>query len=283
MEEPFKGSFFGYVGGKNRLAPVIAEYLHATGRPLLVDVFGGSAAVTLRAGFKKRIYNDVDADLVNLFRVLADSDQRVRLLRKLKALPPSRQIFEDFHAEYVRGGLSFSRIECPVDRAVALFYKQCFAFGGKLKNGGFQLSIHDAHHIKEVPRYRNRLKCLAEVGRHFSSIVLENKDYQTVIANYGRSREAVLFIDPPYFGTEHYYSHQFTRADHIFLAEMLNTCSAPSVLTYYDRPELRDLYPAPQWEWIPVRTVKNSNRTDFGSRKQHVDEMIVRRLDHAAR
>jgi DNA adenine methylase len=61
-----------YLGSKNRMAPLIAERLHATGRDTLVDVFGGSAAVTLNTGFQKRIYNDIDGDLVNLFRVLAD-------------------------------------------------------------------------------------------------------------------------------------------------------------------------------------------------------------------
>ncbi len=91
-----------YLGSKNRLAPVIAERLHATGRDTLVDVFGGSAAVTLNSGFRKRIYNDIDGDLVNLFRVLADPPLRQKLLKILRWQPLSRAV----HSTIYRSPLS---------------------------------------------------------------------------------------------------------------------------------------------------------------------------------
>ena len=68
-------SFLKYIGAKHRIAPVIAKHLHATGRKVLVDVFGGSGAITMNAGFKKRIYNDIDGDLVNLFKVMAEMEK----------------------------------------------------------------------------------------------------------------------------------------------------------------------------------------------------------------
>ena len=48
-------SFVRYVGAKHRLAPEIAKRLQGTGRTCLVDVFGGSGAVVMNAGFKKRV------------------------------------------------------------------------------------------------------------------------------------------------------------------------------------------------------------------------------------
>jgi DNA adenine methylase len=72
-----------YIGSKNRMAPLIAKRLHATGRDTMVDVFGGSAAVTLNAGFQKRIYNDIDGDLVNLFRVLADPPPQATVTKNI--------------------------------------------------------------------------------------------------------------------------------------------------------------------------------------------------------
>ncbi|MBM4165242.1 MAG: DNA adenine methylase, partial [Lentisphaerae bacterium] len=77
-------SLIPYIGGKHRISGVVAGHLRASGCDTLVDVFGGSAAVTLNAGFTKRIYNDADGDLVNLFRVIADPATRAPLLHRLR-------------------------------------------------------------------------------------------------------------------------------------------------------------------------------------------------------
>ena len=62
--------FFPWVGGKLFLLPYIFQLLPRRA-PRLLEVCGGSGAVTLGlgAGYAPlRVYNDVDVDLVNLFR-----------------------------------------------------------------------------------------------------------------------------------------------------------------------------------------------------------------------
>ena len=79
--------FFPWVGGKLFLLPYIFQLLpRRAPRPL--EVCGGSGAVTLGlgAGYAPlRVYNDIDADLANLFRCARD--RPLALLRELDFLP----------------------------------------------------------------------------------------------------------------------------------------------------------------------------------------------------
>lgn len=264
-----------YVGGKHRMAKRLVERCAGTGADTFVDVFGGSASVTLAAveRFGKVIYNDVDGDLVNLFRVISDPRKRQELFRLLRWLPPSRRVFDDDRATYVAGGNSFHRVEDAVERARKTFYRHAFAFGGKVRSGGFAISTGDPTRIKEVTRYRNMLRKLGRIGEVFRKVVIENLHYSELIRIHGRRDDAVLFLDPPYYGTEDYYSRSFTLGDHTFLAEQVTSARARAVMTYYDAPALRELYPEAQWEWVSIQATKNSSFTR--GNKALTDEFVI--------
>jgi DNA adenine methylase len=267
-----------YIGGKHRLAHRLVEFCHKTGGDTFVDVFGGSAAVMLAASsqFSKLIYNDLDGDLVNLFRVVADRQYRAELLRILRWLPPSRRIFDRDHEIYVAGGHSFGRIKDPVERARCSLYRHLFAFGGKVRNGGFQISAGEPGRIKEVQRYRNVLRKVVTVGEIFRGAIIENLDYQDVIRIHGQRKDAVLFVDPPYLGSERNYSRVFGSSDHVFLAHQLTAAPAHVVCTYYDSPAVRELYPADRWVWHSIKATKNCCLTR-GNKVQTDEWVIVKR------
>lgn len=204
-------NFIPYIGGKYNLVGQISKRLHATGKKCLVDVFGGSGAVTLHSGFKKRIYNDINGDIVNLFRVMADEECRKVLLKKLKWTPPSREIFEGDRETHKHGGHSFIHINDPVDRARMTLYRHIFCFGGKTRTGGFAVSTKDRKNIKEVCKYQNVLRSLSEFGKFFSNTVIENLDFIKLIEAYGHKENIVLFVDPPYPGFATYYSNNLDR------------------------------------------------------------------------
>lgn len=266
-----------YVGGKHRLAHRLVDFCAVPPADTFIDVFGGSAAVTLAAGdrFGKLIYNDVDGDLVNLFRVISDPVTRVALFKLLRWLPPSRRIFEDDYRQYVAGGFSFHAVADPVERARRTFYRHCFAFGGKVRSGGFAVSTGDRDRIKEVPRYRNTLRKLARIGGLFRKVIVENLHYSELIRIHGRRPDAVLFIDPPYHGSEDYYSRTFSPGDHTFLASQLAAVPGRVVCTYYDTPAIRELYPEPLWTWHSVAATKNSAFTK-GNKVTTTEHVIIK-------
>lgn len=251
-------SLIPYIGGKHRIAKQIAVHLHATDAEVLVDVFGGSGAVLLNSGFKKRVYNDISGDLVCLFRTLAVQELRMKLFKRLRWMPPARQLFNDLARGYVKNCFSFSYLP-TIERAAATFYRHHYCFGGKGRSGGFQVSLGDRQGVKEITRYRNALRRLSMIGQYFKNTLIENLDFRRCISMYGKKANCVLFVDPPYVGKEGYYSHSgFCRADHIFLAHQLQECAAPVVCTYYDNPLIRELYPENIWRWESIVTTKNS-------------------------
>src|SRR6266568_7782026 len=79
-----------YHGSKFRLAPWIMSFMpeHA----LYCEPFGGGAAVLLR---KKRarveVYNDIDSEIVNLFRLLRCPNSREKLAELCALTPFSRE------------------------------------------------------------------------------------------------------------------------------------------------------------------------------------------------
>lgn len=273
-------SLLRYIGGKYRITPAIAEHLHRFGKDFLIDVFGGSAAVVLNAGFTRWVYNDIDGDLVNLFQVVSDPELRRQLLRRLRWLPMSRQQFMQDYDLYRKNGFSFSAIDDSVERARAVLYRSAFAFGGKLRTGGFQVSLYEGN-IKEIRRYQNILRRLVEAGHFFKTGVLENLHYSKCISLYGQNPHAVIYCDPPYDTTEQYYGYNFTRADHVYLAQQLGSCPAPVVVSYYKTDLICELYPADRWEYHTIASTKNSARICRGDVKEKHDELLLVRKDAA--
>jgi len=254
-----------YIGGKHRLAFRLVEICANTGAELFIDLFGGSAAVTIAAAtrFKKVIYNDIDGDLVNFFRTIANRQRRIELFHMLRWTPPSRRVFEEDGVRYLSGGHSFRKIADPVERARCTLYRHAFSFGGKVRNGGFCVStclrqtIGNRERIKEVARYRNMLQKIAKIGRTFRGVMIENLDYSEAIRIHGQDPNVVIFVDAPYVGTEGHYSRCLPDGSHRMLAHQLEATPAKVVCTYYDTPLIRDLYPDTRWEWSSISATKN--------------------------
>lgn len=53
---------------------------------------------------------------------------------------------------------------------------------------------------------------------------------------------ALLYLDPPYYGTEKYYQAQFAKDDHIRLCKVLENVEGKFILSYNDCEYIRNLY-----------------------------------------
>lgn len=83
------GCSYQVARSKNQLAPWIVSQFPA--HEVFVDVFGGSAAITLaKPPSTVEIYNDADESLVNFFRVVRDPATFERLQLRLSLTPYSR-------------------------------------------------------------------------------------------------------------------------------------------------------------------------------------------------
>jgi len=83
-----------YHGGKFRLAHWVIA--HMPNHNCYTETFGGAAGVLLqKPRAYAEVYNDLDGDIVNLFKVLRSSSSREKLIEQLILTPYSREEFEN--------------------------------------------------------------------------------------------------------------------------------------------------------------------------------------------
>lgn len=223
-----------YHGGKFRLAPWIMSFFpeHKT----YVEPFGGGAGVLLQ---KKRayaeVYNDLDSEVVNVFRVLQSPDRSSELKAKLALTPYSREEF----------ALAQTGTNDPVEKARRTLIRAYMGFGsaGASKaRTGFRIdsgrNYATAFHIWSG--FHEHLGMFID---RFKGVLIENRAATTVIENHDRD-DTLFFVDPPYLhstrviGSNQYYRHEMTDDEHVVLLEQLKSLKGLAVVSGYES----DLY-----------------------------------------
>lgn len=230
VQTTIKHPVMRYHGGKFRLAPWIISFFpdHHT----YVEPFGGAAGVLLqKSRSMSEVYNDLDGDVVNVFRVLQDKDQAEDLMRRLTVTPYARAEFD----------ISYEPTIDTVEQARRTLIRahQGFGSAGETKHKtGFRIDsareYGTAAHL--WARYPDQVAPFVE---RMQSVVIENKPAIEVIENHDRIN-TLFFVDPPYLHSTRnmrpggYYNHEMTDEDHIQLLDVLNQVSGMVVLSGYD-------------------------------------------------
>ena len=220
-----------YHGAKFRLAPWIMGFFPP--HRCYVEPFGGAAGVLLK---KPRayaeIYNDLDGDVANFFRVLRNPLQRAMLIEAVTLTPYSRDEFEQ----------AWEPTEEPVERARRLAIRAQMGFGsaGATKGvTGFRIDSRreygTAQHLWAY--YPDQL---ADVGKRLAGVLIETGPAIDVMRQHD-SPQTLHFVDPPYLhetrvmqsGKDGYYRHEMSNDDHCELLDVLRGLEGFVVLSGY--------------------------------------------------
>lgn len=212
------------------LAPWIVS--HFPRHRVYVEPFGGGGSVLMRKSRAfAEVYNDIDGEIVNLFRVLRD--QGTALEKLLKLTPFARAEFEE----------SYAKVGDPVEQARRTVIRSFMGFGSNahFRKTGFRAKSHrsgttPAHDWRNYPEQIN-----AFIER-LRGVVIENRDaFEVMASNDGG--DTLHYVDPPYLpetrdrGKD--YSHELTVDDHVKLAGFLHGLQGAVILSGY-RSELYD-------------------------------------------
>lgn len=213
-----------YHGGKVRIAGRIAGLFPR--HEAYIEPYGGGAAVLLaKSRSKLEVYNDLDGDMVTLFRVLRD--QPGALADAIALTPFARD-------EHV---LAYQPAENDLERARRVLIRSHFGFGSSgihrktgFRAAGMRASLLPVHGWMKLP---DTIRITAERIR---GVVIERRPAVHVMqANDGPT--ALHYVDPPYLpetrdkGRD--YSHEMTRQDHEDLLHALLRLSGAVVLSGY--------------------------------------------------
>jgi DNA adenine methylase len=199
------------------------------------EVFAGGLSMFFRktkADFN--VVNDIDNDIVNLYTCVIT--QLDKLIDTLYWLPKSRTMFNDFKTAVKES----KEINIPdVDRAAKYFY--CIRNGfNKIPTGTFSKSSNwDTTEIIENLKYSRTF---------FDKTTIENLDFRKLIVDYKPREGDMFYLDPPYIiATERgdYYMAEFKQDEHEDLlecADLINRSGGKFMISYDDRPVIRDIY-----------------------------------------
>jgi DNA adenine methylase len=224
-----------YHGGKFRLAPWVIK--HFPPHRLYVEAFGGAAGVLVQKDRAyAEVYNDLDGDIVNLFRVLRDPGQCVRLIDLLLLTPYARDEFES----------AYEGTDEPIERARRTLVRAEMGFGsaGATKGRtGFRIDTRRKYGTAQ-DLWARFPESLARVCERLTGVMIENRPAVDVIAQHD-APDTLFYLDPPYMmstryvGARHgrYYDCEMSNADHSELLELCSSVEGMVVLSGYATPE----------------------------------------------
>jgi len=233
-EHEMINSPFKWVGGKSRLRKQIISLLPK--HTCYVELFSGAAWVLFgKPRSDVEVLNDVDQELITFFRVVKEKPEE--LISSFEWELVSR-------AEFERLAALDSNSLSDVQRAHRFYYLIMAGWGGELKYPRFQTSISDGGHGNRLIGALKTLKeRLAPVHERLKTVIIENLDWQKCIERYDRAK-TVMYVDPPYPDNGVNYAHNMRDwKEHRQLAERLHKTECKWILSSYDIPQIRELYP----------------------------------------
>jgi len=223
-------------GGKWLLAPWIISQFPA--HKVYVEPFGGAASVLLRKPRSyAEIYNDLDDEVVNLFRVLR-SDRAADLIDALKLTPFAAS---EFAAAYEASDCDFERARRVVVRSF-----QGFGSNGVHQKTGFR-SNSNRSGTTPARDWVNYPDALAVIVERLRGVCILSRDAKEVMAAHD-APTTLHYVDPPYVMATRAdqnddYAHELTDSDHAELLRFLCTLKGRVVLSGYPHSSYDDALP----------------------------------------
>ncbi|MGE0232685.1 MAG: DNA adenine methylase [Flavobacteriaceae bacterium] len=213
-------------GGKWLLAPWIIS--HFPPHRVYVEPFGGAGSVLMRKQpAYAEIWNDLDGEVVNIFRVLRSPDAH-RLVDALRLTPFSRCEFQE----------AYEADDDPIERARRLVIRSFMGFGSNGHNRitGFRANSNRSG-TTPAHDWVNYPDSLVQVINRLSGVTVESKDAKAVMAQHD-GPETLHYVDPPYvFETRadlsKDYAHELTDGDHSELLVFLRGLAGMVILSGY--------------------------------------------------
>ncbi len=215
-----------WIGGKRRLAKHIIPLF--PDHTCYVEPFAGAAAIFfLKEQAKVEVLNDINSELVNLYRVV--QHHLDELVRQFRWALSSRELFGWLKA-------TPPATLTDIQRAARFFYLQKLAFGAKLEGQTFGTATTSPARLNLLRMEED----LSAVHLRLHQVTIERMDWAACIERYDRSH-TLFYLDPPYWGTEG-YDVAFGLEQYDRMAQLLRSMKGKAVVSVNDIPAMRTAF-----------------------------------------
>jgi len=250
-----------WIGGKRRLADHLIPRFPK--HDCYVEVFAGGAALYfLRPPAAVEVINDINGELINLYRVVQHHLEE--FVRQFKWALTSRQVFK-WLQDTVPETLT------DIQRAARFYYLQHNCFGGKVEGQSFGTATTTAPGLNLL-----RLEeSLSAAHLRLSNTFVEHLDWKTCIDRYDRPH-TLFYLDPPYWETEG-YGVPFPYSEYEEMAARLRRLKGRAIVSLNDHPAIRQAF-----DGFYIETVDIKYTVGGGGREAARREVIIFSWDDAA-
>lgn len=215
-----------WVGGKRRLAPQILPIF--PDHSCYCEPFCGAAALFfMKQPVKVEVLNDINGDLVTLYRVVQHHLEE--FVRHFKWALASREIYRWLQA-------TPAETLTDIQRAARFFYLQQLGFGGKVQGQTFGTATTSKAGLNLL-----RLEeTLSAVHLRLHQVFIERLAWSACLERYDRPH-SLFYLDPPYWATEG-YGVDFGLEQYDLMAQLMGSMKGKAVVSVNDIPEMRKAF-----------------------------------------
>lgn len=251
-----------WAGGKRFIASEIKTILkHTDSDDTLIEVFGGSLALTFAIQPRKSIVNDLLTPLTNMFERIKNGE-----LLSAKDIIDATNSKENFLKNRSQFN-SINRGETPNTlKEAALFYflnRTCY-------NGLCRFSCKTGFNVGWGKLKKPLiLESFEEHRNALCRTTINNESYK----DFKVSTKGLIILDPPYFGVfTGYAGNGFTLDDQQLLSDMYKSVENPVIAFNSDDPEILKIY---QDNGYDVYTYDAPRKISCDGNRQNVREMMA--------
>lgn len=226
-----------WIGGKRRLAarilPIFPKHI------CYVEAFAGAAALLfMKEPAKVEVLNDINGDLVNLYRVVQRHLEE--FVRQFKWALSSREIFRWQQ-------MTPAETLTDIQRAARFYYLQKLCFGGRVESQSFGTAT------TSPPRF-NLLRLeedLSSAHLRLTRVTIERINWVNCVEKYDRPH-TLFYFDPPYWGTEG-YGVEFDLDQFSRMADLARSIQGKMIISVNDIPEMHQVFAGLRAESADIR------------------------------
>ena len=273
-----------YIGGKSKIGKWIVPF-YDKNMEVYLETFGGmfwcfyNMDLKQFPNLKKVVYNDFNPLNYNLFKCVQNPTELLRAINNIDCqkqgvdLTPElyREQFVSFQADIFNKDFSVEAYDYETAAKYVYVLTQVFS-GSKPETSKF-IDLKGKYKSKYLTLRDKLMK--PDWVDHFLKITdVENMDFADVINKYD-SPSTYIYLDPPYWKTENYYSnHDFDRDDHERLANVLDEVKGKFSLSYYDFDLLREWFPEDRYTWVRKEFAKAA-AAKKGTKQNMGEELLI--------
>lgn len=272
-----------WYGSKRTMAPKIVEVL-GKHKGYLEPMAGSMAVLFAKPRAALEMVNDLHGDLINLARVVA-SARWVELVKMAEQTLTCAAFCHEFKTALDATPATVAPSVLEVDNCHLERAWQYLTVSWLARNGISGLATTESSPARRWTvngsstgsRWTGVAQSIPDWHERLRGVLIDSLDAFSILEKVDDSPEWTIYLDPPYFRKGATYLHDFNPSDHSRLAEALKRFRKTRVvISYYDEPEIRQLYGGWWFHECPMnKNLASQSRRDAAAKVTAPEILIV--------